>query len=284
MTQLENLNRALAVIEASLEGDVDYEAAARAAGCSRYQLERMFPYLANVSLAEYVRRRKMTRVASDLLDRDARVIDVALRYGYDSPTAFARAFKCVHGISPSEAKNGGVKLASYPRLVFTLSVKGEEPMDYKIVEKPAFRVVGVPSTGEWELEDAGEKAVQYWVDVEPQVDALLGLSDGEPAGLLGVQFCRDGAFDGYMACVATQAPCPDGMAVRVVPAATYAVFECTGDVSTAMGELWHRVLSEWLPSSGFSWESGSDVERYLSRDMHAADSRSELWLPVVRAE
>lgn len=95
------------------------------------------------------------------------MIDVALRYGYDSPTAFARAFKRVHGISPSEAKYGGVKLASYPRLVFTLSVKGEEPMDYKIVEKPAFRVVGVPSTGEWELEDAGEKAVQYWVDVEP---------------------------------------------------------------------------------------------------------------------
>ena len=223
-------------------------------------------------------------VAADLLDRDARVIDVALRYGYDSPTAFARAFRRVHGISPSEAKNEGVKLASYSRLVFTLSVKGEEPMDYKIVEKPAFRVVGVPSTGEWELEDAGEKAVQYWVDVEPQVDALLGLSDGGPAGLLGVQFCRDGAFDGYMACVATQAPCPDGMVVRVVSAATYAVFECTGDVSTAMGELWHRVLSEWLPSSGFSWESGSDVERYLSRDMHAADSRSELWLPVVRAE
>lgn len=95
-------------------------------------------------------------------------------------------------------------------------------MDYKIVEKPAFRVVGVPSTDEWELEDAGEKAVQYWVDVEPQVDALLGLSDGEPAGLLGVQFCRDGAFDGYMACVATQAPCPDAMAVRVVPAAAFA--------------------------------------------------------------
>lgn len=162
-------------------------------------------------------------VASDLLDRDARVIDVALRYGYDSPTAFARAFKHVHGISPSEAKNGGVKLASYPRLVFTLSVKGEEPMDCKIVEKPAFRVVGVPSTGEWELGDAGEKAVQYWVDVEPQVDALLGLSDGEPAGLLGVQFCRDGAFDGYMACAAcrlsTPRPCMLWRTCSIVPRA-----------------------------------------------------------------
>ena len=96
-------------------------------------------------------------------------------------------------------------------------------MDYKIVKKPAFRVVGVPSTGEWELEDAGEKAVQYWVDVEPQVDALLGLSDGEPAGLLGVQFCRDGAFDGYMACAAchlsTPRPCMLWRTCSIVPRA-----------------------------------------------------------------
>lgn len=108
MTQLENLNRALAVIEASLEGDVDYEAAARAAGCSRYQLERMFPYLANVSLAEYVRRRKMTRAASDLLDRDARVIDVALRYGYDSPTALPARSSAFTASRPAKRKTGAL--------------------------------------------------------------------------------------------------------------------------------------------------------------------------------
>ena len=87
----------------------------------------------------------MTRAAVDLLAGDARVAEVALRYGYESPTAFNRAFKAVHGVAPSAARHGGAQLATYPRLTFTLSVKGAEPMDYRIIEQPAFRVVGVPS-------------------------------------------------------------------------------------------------------------------------------------------
>lgn len=125
----------------------------------------------------------MTRAAQDLRATDAKVVDVALRYGYDSPTAFARAFRRVHGASPNDARRPQTKLTLYPRLVFTLSVKGEEAMDYRIIEQGAFRVVGIPSdNGTWEVEDAGEKAVDYWEKLGPRVHEILDLVDRSRAG------------------------------------------------------------------------------------------------------
>ena len=284
MSQLKNLNQAMGYIEDHLDGTLDTDELARIAACSKYQLQRMFPYLAGITLSEYIRSRTMTRAAQDLIATDEKVIDIALRYGYESPTAFARAFKRIHGIAPNDARRLGSKVALHPRLVFTLSVKGEKPMDYQIIEQPAFRVVGIPSdNGKWDVEDAGEKATEFWGKLGAGVHSVVDLMDGsEPKGLLGVQFCRDGDFDCYMACVATNQPCPDGMEERTVEAATYAVFECKGAMPNAMTELWHRILTEWLPSSEYEWESKTDVERYFTPNMTSSDSRSEVWLPVVK--
>lgn len=284
MSQLENLNRAMQYIDDHLTGALDMTELARIAECSQYQLQRMFPYLTGITLADYMRRRSMTKAAEELASTDAKVIDVALKYGYDSPTSFARAFKRIHGITPNQARHNNAKLRLYPRLIFTLSVKGEEAMDYKIIEQPAFRVVGIPSNnGNWNLQDAGSKATEYWANLGARIHTVLDLMDGsQPEGLLGIQFCKDGEFDCYMACVATNQPCPEGMEERVVEAATYAIFECVGPMPDAMTNLWHRILTEWLPSSGYAWASGTDVERYLTPNMTSPDSQSEVWLPVVK--
>ena len=138
MDWLENWNKALDELERSLNGEIRLEELGRLAGCSPYHFQRMFSYLAGVPLKEYVRRRRMTRAAADLRAGE-KVLEVALRYGYDSPTAFNRAFQGIHGVAPSLAKQDGVKLKAFPRIRFKFVLKGDVEMEYQIVGKDAFR-------------------------------------------------------------------------------------------------------------------------------------------------
>ena len=143
MDWLENLNRAMDYIEGHLEGEISYDRAAQLAGCSKYHLLRMFPYLTGVSLSEYIRRRRLTLAAFALQDGGLKVIDAALQYGYESPEAFSRAFKALHGVSPDQAKRGDGALAACPRMSFHISVKGENQMKYRMTHREGFRVFGV---------------------------------------------------------------------------------------------------------------------------------------------
>ena len=129
MEWLDHLNEAVTYIEEQLTGEIDYDRAAQLACCSSYHFQRMFSYIAGVPLGEYIRRRRMSLAAVEL-QNGGRVLDTALRYGYESPTAFNRAFQGVHGVTPSAARGEGVTLRAYPRLSFKLTVKGAEEMEY----------------------------------------------------------------------------------------------------------------------------------------------------------
>lgn len=160
-------------------------------------------------------------------------------------------------------------------------------MEYRIEGRDAFRVVGYQVEGDWDLEDTGAKVVEFWNHLEEdgarRIHDVLSLIDGsEPSGLLGVCFSEGEGSDGYLVGVATAAPCPSGMVERVVEAATYAVFDCTGPMPTAIQELNHRIFTEWLPSSGYEWASKTDVEVYFGPNMTAEDYRSQVWLPIER--
>ncbi len=277
MEWIQRLNDAMAYVEENLTGEITLEGAARRAACSAYHFQRMFPYMTGVSFSEYVRRRRMTAAAMELAE-GSKVIDTALRYGYDSPTAFNRAFQSVHGLPPSAAQTRGAALRAFPPITFTLSIKGEHAMEYRIEEREAFRVVGFAMREDMTLEDCFEKVPDFWGRTAGEIPRLAALMDGSgPMGILGVSASDGGKFSGYYIAAATRAPAPEDMEEYGVPAGTWAVFPCCGPVPQAMQDLQRRIISEWLPSSGYEYAEAPDIEVYSADNYH-----NEVWLPIVR--
>ena len=287
MEWIEGMNCAMDYIERNLDGEIDQAKAAQIAACSEFHFQRMFVFITGVTVSEYIRRRKMTAAAFDLMNGDARVLDIALKYGYESPTSFNRAFQAVHGVSPSRVRNEGISLTSYPRITFTLSVKGEKAMDYKIVTKEPFRIVGYATHEQMTMEDCFEKVPAFWQKVAAQggMEKLCALMSGkEPNGILGVSSCDNGTYTGYYIAVASDAPVPEGMEEYTLPRTTYAVFEAVGPMPTAIQEVQQRIISEWLPSSGYEYAPAADIEVYPAGNQQAEDYRCETWLPIVKSQ
>lgn len=284
MDWLNGLNEAIGYLEAHLEEEIDLERAAQLACCSSFHFQRMFSYLADMPLSEYLRKRKMTKAAFDLQHSDAKVIDIALKYGYDSPTAFNRAFQNVHGIAPSAARAQGVTLKAYPPISFKITVKGEAEMNYRIEKKDAFKIAGISQHYSMNVEENFSQIPLFWRKTAQSgiIPELCTLMDAEPKGVLGVCTCMNGKdFDYYIA-VATNQATPARMEDYVVPACTWAIFECVGPMPGAIQTLQKRIVSEWLPNSGYEYADAPDIEVYFEGDQSAGDYRCETWLPVVK--
>ncbi len=285
MEWLEQWNRALDYLEKHLTGEMDIAQAAQAACCSVFHFQRMFSYLAGVPLSEYLRRRRMTAAAFDLQNGD-KVLDTALRYGYDSPTSFNRAFRSVHGIAPSAAQKEGAALRAYPRISFKITIKGEAEMAYRIVKKEAFRIVGKGMDLPKALDESFAAVPEFWSKTtsDPTViPSLCSLMDGEPQGILGVSACMNSLEEWrYYVAVSSSGAVPDGMEEAQVPAATWAVFPGQGAMPLAIQELEKRVVTEWLPTSGYEYGDAPDIEVYLNAD--PASATFEVWIPIVKKD
>jgi len=279
MDWLKNWNKALDYLEQNLDGEIELEELGRLAGCSSYHFQRMFSHLAGVPLSEYIRRRRMTRAAMDLQNGE-KVLEVALRYGYDSPTAFNRAFQMIHGIPPSLAKQDAVKLKAFPRIRFKFILKGADEMEYQIVKREAFRVVGFCTPLPADMEESFRRVPEFWGEAGPRLPELLSLMNGDSMGVLGISTCEDKDNDYYIA-AASSAPVPAGMREWTVPAAAWAIFTGKGQPPAAVQELQKRIVSEWLPDSGCEWAQVPDIEVYLDPP-GGPESRFQVWLPVTR--
>ena len=275
---IRKLNEAVNYIEDNLDKDISIEKAAQIACCSSYHFQRMFSYIAEVTLAEYIRKRRMTLAAFDLQHTDEKIIDIALKYGYESPTAFNRAFQGVHHISPTAARQEGVSLVAYPKISFKLTVKGASEMKYRIENKSAFRIVGVKKNFPIMGEQGFSEVPLFWQETIQKglIPQITSLNDSEPCAILGVSTGMD-HFDYYIA-VPSSKQVPEGMTAYEVPAATYAIFECYGMANLA--SLERAIMTEWLPTSGYAYAEGADVEVYPSGDQNAEDYYCEVWLPV----
>ncbi|WP_265458457.1 AraC family transcriptional regulator [Enterococcus sp. HY326] len=280
MDWLTQLNLSLAYLEENLTETVSIDEAAKIARCSTYHYQRMFSYMADVSLGEYLRRRKMSLAGVDL-QHGAKVIDVALKYGYDSPTAFNRAFKSIHGITPQAAKQNGAVLVSYPQLNFAIQIRGVEKMEYQIIEKSSFTVTGPSLTLDKDMEKSQRLIPEFWNETSQAgaLEKLFPLMGQDVPGVLGVSYMTEMNAEKweYVIGVATDQKVADFKSFEI-PAATWAVFSGTGTMPTSIQELQKRIYTEWLPTSGYEYANLPDIEVYLNADPQNAEF--QVWFPV----
>lgn len=283
MQWLTCLNEAMAYLEEHLCNEIELEKVARIARCSSFHFQRMFSYIADVPLSEYIRRRRMTMAAVDL-QSGGKVIDIALKYGYDSPTAFNRAFRSIHGISPSNARKSAAVVKAYPPISFKITIKGEAEMNYRIEKRDAIRIVGLREHYTGGIEESFAKVPLQWQKAytEGITPQLCYIMNREPFGVLGVSTeAAAQEFDYYIA-VATDREVPEGLHEYTIPECTWAIFECIGPMPAAIQNLQKRIISEWLPSSGYEYANAPDIEVYFDGDTASEDYRCEVWLPVVK--
>lgn len=280
MEWLEKLNEALQYIEGNLDGEIKYEKAANIACCTTYHFQRMFSYIAGTPLSEYIRNRRLTKAALDLQNGE-KVIDVAIRYGYESPTAFNRAFQKIHNVSPSVAQKEGTFLKAYPPISFKITIKGVEEMEYRIVKKEEMRIVGAKALLEKNVEENFNTVPMLWQEVAQsgKIMEIASLMGPDSKGVLGVSACMDylDKWEYYIA-VETDKEALKGLEEYTIPACTWAVFPGEGQMPTAIQDIEKRAITEWLPTSGYEYADAPDIELYLNQD--PMNSKFEVWIPI----
>lgn len=284
------LGRLTTLIEEHLDEDIDVDRFAREHGTTSYHLRRMFSALAGMPLSEYVRRRRMTVAASALIRGDG-VLDTAVRYGYGSTEAFGRAFRAVHGASAADVRRDGGPLRTQPQLRFRLTIEGSTPMDTRIVERPAFRLIGHAARVPLVYEGVNPHIRQHIesIPVEEHL-RLKSLSATAPAGLLQVTADLDpdrgeGTELTYLHGVAVPAESavPPGLDVVDAAAGAWAVFRTSGPYPAALQQTWAATATDWFPSNPWRLRPGPEIVAILERADDLSTATCELWLPVEPA-
>lgn len=292
METLRLLRDAIDYIEAHLQTEIVIDDVAKAALSSKFHFQRMFHALTGFTVTEYIRNRRLTLAAEELAGGYCKVIDTALKYGYDSPEAFTKAFIRLHGVSPSTARKKDVKLKSFPPLSFQIQIRGVTEMNYRIVEEKGYTVIGKEVIVQSDPNDEVPRFVeQIWKDGTH--DAINEATGREAGSLLfgyHYDFAEDGSKRYLMGCEFPgdrEAP-SDLTVLELPPQQTYVVFEgyeaITEDIEIGTGiqEVWRRIYAEWFPSANFEQVEGPCIEKYYWLDKRQVDSKSEVWIPVRR--
>jgi len=282
MEWIQNLNQAIKYIDEHLTEEIDYDKIAQIAGCSTYHFQKMFVYMAEIPLSEYIRRRKMTLAAVELQTTKEKIIDMALKYGYSSPTAFNRAFQSIHGVAPSTVRNEGVYVKSFSPLKFKITIRGVEEMNYRLETKETFKIAGVSMPLSKNIEENFAVIPQKWqkISTDGTLEKIVTLMNTELMGVLGVSVCSTKEQWKYFIAVATTSNNTE-FEEHIVPKATWAIFSGSG-IGASIQELEKKIITEWLPTSGYEYDNAVavDVEVYLNADPENA--QYEVWIPVVK--
>jgi AraC family transcriptional regulator len=286
MEWLTQLSHAIDYIEKNLAGEISYDKAAKAAGTSRYDFQRVFSYIAGIPLSEYIRCRRMTAAAFELQSGVTKVMDVGLKYGYDSPTAFNRAFQNFHGVAPNLARLEGTTLNAYPRIRLSVHITRGESMKYRIETKESMRIVGVKTALTENQEENFKIVPEFWESSikSQKVAAINRLNNRNPHGILGVTVCQNPEQIEYYIAVATDQPGSGELCEFEIPSATWSIFECDGAYPDSIQNVFKQFLMEWLPFSGYDYAQLPDIEVYPNSDRALQSGNTEVWIAVKKSK
>ena len=271
---IEGFQESIDFMEKNLTEDLDIEEIAAIAALSPFYYQRIFGALCGMTVGEYIRSRRMTLAAQELNRNDVKVIDVALKYGYDSPDSFAKAFQKFHGITPSMARESGAPLRSFAPLHIKITMEGGTMLDYRIVEKDQFTIVGVKRP--FNSDTSYQEIPKFW-------DEVLAQGEKRPImGTFGVCIDMDGKnFDYYIADLYFPwEEIPDGCETRVIPASSWAQFPCTMET---LQDTNTKIWSEWLPAlQGYTLAGEYDIEVYLPPQEGSNEMSVYIWVPLKK--
>jgi AraC family transcriptional regulator len=296
MDWLSKMNSAIDYIENNLIYEIDLNKFAQKACCSFYNFQRMFSFRTDTTLAEYIRRRRLTQAALELQNSNLKVIDISTKYGYKSATSFARAFTTLHELTPTEARKSGVQLKAYPKISFQISIKGEKEMDYRIETKEAFDIFGIETIASLTEEENYLSPAELWQKCHQngEYERLLGNSGNLPnfitqdlCKIHGVEnYCKTekNTFSYMLFSFASESSNTDGYKIVHIPSQTYAIFpsekiKWDDDFSSILSNLQKRFYTEWLPAANYERAEGANFEIYGGTPEYGY---IELWYPIVK--
>ena len=271
---IEGFQKSIDFMERHLTEELRIEEIAGTAALSPFYYQRIFGALCGMTVGEYVRARRMTLAAVELNRKDVKVIDVAVKYGYDSPDSFAKAFQRFHGITPSQAREPGAPLRSFAPLHIKITMEGGTMLDYRIAEKAPFTIVGVKRR--FHSDTSYQEIPKFW-------DEWLAQGEKRPVmGTFGVCIDMDGKeFDYWIADLYFPwEEIPEGCETRVIPQSTWAQFPCT--IQT-LQDTNTKIWSEWLPAlQGYSLAGEYDIEVYLPPKEGETEMTVFIWVPLKK--
>ena len=271
---------ALKFIEENITEDLTVGRIAQEVNTSAFYFQKGFSMLCGYTVGEYIRMRRLSLAGEELVSSDIKVIDLAVKYGYDSADSFTKAFSRFHGSTPTEVRLGGASIKAFAPLHIKLTLDGGKTMEYKIVKKPAFKVMGV------------SKIVGYgngYSDIPKFWDEVFSKTDNKLMGMYGV--CLDDEVPGDEFRYMIADDLNEGLAkaqgyeVKEIPAHTWAIFPCKGAMPQALQSVNTQVFNEWLPASNYEIASGFNIEFYTDEKKYPLGSQdpeyySEIWVPV----
>ncbi|MGM9948338.1 AraC family transcriptional regulator [Floccifex sp.] len=280
------IGNSIQFIEEHITENISVEDIAKEAGVSSFYFQKGFSMLCGFSVSEYIRNRRLALAGNDLLITDEKIIDIALKYGYESPDSFAKAFSRFHGLSPSSVRKDEVLLKTFAPLKIKITCEGGYIMDYKIVKKDAFTVIANAKT--FSYEKAKEEVPQFWQEhfqtgMGQYICGELGINMDLEMGQESFEYLIADFYD-------SQKEVSENLVIKTIPSFDWAIFPCKGAMPDALQEVNTKIYTEWLPAlKDYEFAAGYCIEYYDNPAKYEKGTQDEnyyceIWIPVKKKQ